>query len=132
MPDLNNNKSNNSKLFLELISCSRCGNAFMRSPGNPENTICENCIQLEKRKKELEKDISEVQHKIEDKINKMKTELTQAPKKYDKQYFIDKIKHGSDTLKKSIELLKKIEDTNDEKYIEEYQKLFDKLKKDYS
>ncbi|MBY9007919.1 MAG: hypothetical protein KGD63_14350 [Candidatus Lokiarchaeota archaeon] len=130
MPDLNIDNSNNSKLFLELIPCSRCGNAFMRSPGKDEN-ICENCRKLEIRKKSLEKEIFDVQHKIEDKIIDLKTELSHQDEKYNKQYFVDRIKFGSNALKKSIELLKKIEETNDEKYIEEYQKLFEKIKNDY-
>ncbi len=132
MPDLDNNKSNESKLFLELVPCVRCRNAFMRRPGSNEKDICENCIRLEKRKQELEKDISEVQHKIELKIDKMRHEMSQNNKKFNKQYFVERIKKGSDVLTKSIELLKKIEETNDEKYIEEYQKLFDKIKKEYS
>ncbi|MBN1216346.1 MAG: hypothetical protein JXA99_13005 [Candidatus Lokiarchaeota archaeon] len=128
MPDSNNN---NLKLFLELVPCLRCGNPFMRSPGKKED-ICENCIKLEIRKKQLEKEISDVQHKIEDKINNFKIELTDQEKTYNKDYFLERIKYGSAALKKSIELLKKIEETNDEKYIEEYQKLFEEIKKDYS
>ena len=37
----------------------------------------------------------------------------------------------SNTLKRSVELIKKIEETNDEKYIEEYKKLFEEMKKEY-
>jgi len=44
--------------------------------------------------------------------------------------YYEKIKNHSDILTKSVELLEKIEETNEEKYIEEYKKLFDKLKKD--
>ena len=54
MPDSHNNNSNNSKLFLELIACSKCGNAFMRKPDEADNTVCENCVKLDERKRELE------------------------------------------------------------------------------
>ena len=43
-----------------------------------------------------------------------------------------KSKKKSEILTKSIVLLKKIEKTNDEKYIEEYKQLFEKLKKESS
>ncbi len=135
MPEPRENEKDNSKLLLELVNCSRCGNAFMRDPEDRKNTICENCIKLEKRKRELQlglfDKVIEVENKMEDSINEMKNQLTMTKGKFNKNYFLNEIKKRSENLKKSIELVEKIEDTNDEEYIEEYKKLFDEMKKDF-
>ncbi len=109
MPD-----SSEDKLVVALVACSRCGNAFMIKKGQKktDHLVCDNCIRLEERKKQLTESVKESQ-KI-------------------KQIYIDKIKKTSNTLNNSVELLKKIEETNDESYIEEYKKLFEEMKKDYA
>ncbi|TFG04312.1 MAG: hypothetical protein EU539_11045 [Promethearchaeota archaeon] len=129
--------NNNKKLDVKLTICSRCKNPFFLE--NPENyelseLVCDNCIQLEKRKKELmlgvfEK-VIEVENKMEQSINQMKAQLNVSKGKFNKEFFMNHIKRRADSLKKSIELVEKIEETNDEKYIDEYINLFEKLKKD--
>jgi uncharacterized Zn finger protein (UPF0148 family) len=93
--------------------------------------ICGNCIKLEQRKKQLSDSVVESQKEIESSIKGFKNSLRLAKSQQIKQKYFDKIKKTSDTLNKSIELLKKIEQTNDEKYIDEYKKLFDQMKEDY-
>ena len=126
MPD-----SNDNKMILKLVACSRCGNPFMVNKviKESENLICENCIKLEERKKKLEASVKESQKETESHIKEFKSQLRTAKSQQIKQLYFDKIKEESDYLSKSIELLKKIEETNDEKYIEEYKKLFEKMKK---
>jgi len=51
---------------------------------------------------------------------------------FNKQFFLDEIKKRAEVLKKSIELVEKIEATNEEKFIDEYRKLFENMKKEYS
>ena len=46
--------------------------------------------------------------------------------------FLNEIKKRAEVLNKSIELIEKIEATNEEKYIDDYKKLFEKIKKEYS
>ncbi|MHA2087227.1 MAG: hypothetical protein ACW972_03055, partial [Promethearchaeota archaeon] len=53
--------SNADKLLVELVACDRCKNAFMMNKGeklrkqeNNEEVVCENCLILEERKKQLE------------------------------------------------------------------------------
>ena len=125
MPD-----SNDNKLIVKLVACSRCGNAFMTDDVKREskNLVCDNCIKLEQRKKSLSDSVMESQKETETNIKEFKTQLRSAKSQQIKQLYFDKIKEESDYLSKSIELLKKIEETNDEKYIEEYKKLFEKLK----
>jgi len=125
MPD-----SNEKKLIVKLVSCSRCGNAFMINDPKKElkNLVCDNCIKLEQRKKILSESVLESQKETETNIKEFKNHLRSAKSQQIKQLYFDKIKEQSDYLSKSIELLKKIEETNDEKYIEEYKKLFEKMK----
>ncbi|MFX0011362.1 MAG: hypothetical protein ACFE9R_13685 [Candidatus Hermodarchaeota archaeon] len=125
---------NNEKLILKLVACSRCGNPFMVKKGEKgkiEN-ICDNCIKLEERKRTLTNSVIKAQREIENNIKSFKSSLRLARSQQIKQKYFDKIKKTSDVLSKSIELLHKIEDTNDEKYIDEYKILFDQLKKDYT
>ncbi|MFX0178372.1 MAG: hypothetical protein ACFE85_19330 [Candidatus Hodarchaeota archaeon] len=125
---------NDNKLILELVPCVRCGNPFMVKKGQreSENLVCDNCIKLEARKKQLASSVIESQKEIETSIKDFKNQLRLAKSQQIKQLYFNKIKQNSDVLSRSIELLKKIEETNDEKYIEEYKKLFDKMKKEYS
>ena len=54
MPD-NDEKS---KLIVELKTCVRCGNAFMvKKDEQLTDLVCENCIKLEQRKRELQMEI---------------------------------------------------------------------------
>jgi len=122
------------KLILELVPCLRCGNPFMVKKGQKEsgNLVCDNCIKLEQRKRQLSNIVIESQKEIETSIKDYKNQLRLAKSQQIKQLYFNKIKQNSDVLSRSIELLKKIEETNDEKYIDEYKKLFDKMKKEYS
>ena len=132
MPD---SEENDSKLLLELVACSRCGNPFMKNPDD-EDIICENCIKLEKHKRQLQlgvfDSVLEVENKMEASINEMKDQLILSKSKFNKQFFLDKIKKRSEALRKSIELIEKIEESNDEEYIEQYKNLFEKMKREYS
>jgi len=119
MPD-NNNKGS---LLGEFKACERCKNAFMAQPGE---TVCENCIKLEQRKKELSEGVTEWKSELEGSIKTMENEVVQIQNK--KQQFLDRIKNRTALVNKSIDLLKKIEETQDEKYIEEYKALFEKMK----
>lgn len=134
MPD-----SNADKLVLELVACNRCKNPFMMQKGeklrkqeNNEEIICENCIKLEERKKKLVSSVVESQKEIKTSIKKYENQLELEKLQEKKKLYYEKIKKQSEILSKSIELLKKIEDTNDEKYIEEYKKLFEKMKRESS
>ena len=135
MPESSEGENDDSKLLLELVNCSKCGNAFMRDPEDRENTVCENCIKLQKRKRELQlglfDKVIEQENKMEHSINEMKNQLTMTKGKFNKDFFLKKIKERSENLKKSIELVEKVEETDDEEYIEEYKKLFDKMKKEF-
>ena len=126
-----------SKLIVELKSCSRCGNAFMTKKGDdPAELVCDNCIKLEQRKRELQigvlENVIEVENKMEDSINEMKNQLTLHRGGFNKQFFLNEIKKRTQSLMKSIELIEKIEDSNDEKYLDEYKNLFNKMKSDTS
>jgi uncharacterized Zn finger protein (UPF0148 family) len=127
MPD-----SNNDKFVLKLVPCSRCGNPFMVKSDQQKSgeIICENCIKLEQRKRQLASSVIESQKEIESSIKEYEDKIQFEESQDKKKIFYDKIKKQSEILTKSIELLKKIEETNDEKYIEEYKKLFDKLKEE--
>jgi len=129
--------SNSDKLLLELVACERCKNPFMMNKGeklrkqqNQEEIVCENCLKLEERKKQLEigviDDVIESQKEIEASILEVKDNISKA--QFNKYQFLEKIKKKSQSLTKSIELLQKIDETNEEEYIEEYRKLFEKLK----
>lgn len=126
-------ESNDDKLIVALVSCSRCGNPFMIKKGQKKtgNLVCDNCIKLEQRKKQLSDSVKASQKEIQDTIKTYKSSLRVAKSQQIKQIYFDKIKKKSDDLTRSVELLKKIEETNDEKYIEEYKKLFDKMKEEY-
>ncbi|MGB5909679.1 MAG: hypothetical protein WBH31_00660 [Promethearchaeia archaeon] len=129
MPD-----SDENKLIVKLVKCSHCGNPYMIKKGGKESgdLICENCIKLEQRKKQLTNSVIASQKKIEISIEKIKNELKLAKSQYRKDLYKEKIKKRSETLTKSVELLQKIRDTDDEKYIDEYKKLFEKLKQNSS
>jgi ssDNA-binding Zn-finger/Zn-ribbon topoisomerase 1 len=128
MPD-----SNEDKLVVALVACSRCGNAFMIKKGQKktDDLVCDNCIRLEERKKQLSDSVKESQKEIESSIKAYKNSLRVAKSQQIKQIYFDKIKKTSKTLNNSVDLLKKIEKTNDERYIEEYKKLFEEMKRDY-
>jgi len=129
MPD-----TNEDKLVVALVACSRCGNAFMikKEKKKTDHLVCDNCIRLEQRKKQLSDSVKESQKEIESSIKGYKNSLRVAKSQKIKQIYFDKIKKTSNTLNNSVELLKKIEETNDEKYIEEFKKLFEEMKKEYT
>ncbi len=124
----------NDKLIVALVECSRCGNPFMikKEQKKSGKLICDNCIKLEQRKKQLADSILESQKKIESSIKGYKSSLRVANSQQIKQIYFEKIKKTSTVLNNSVELLKKIEETNDEKYIEQYKKLFEKMKKEFA
>ena len=129
MPD-----SDDNKLIVKLVQCSRCGNAFMIQKGqtNTEELVCDNCLKLEVRKRNLSHSVEESQKQLESHIKDYKNQLRTAKSQQIKQIYFEKIKEQSNALSKSVELLKKIQETNDEKYIEEYKRLFEKMKEEYS
>jgi len=124
--------SDDNKLIVKLVPCSRCGNPFMVKKGEKRTggLVCDNCIKLEQRKKQLTSSVIESQKEIEISIKDDKNQLRLAKSQQSKQLYFDRIKKRSQILTKSVELLKKIEETNDEKYIEEYKKLFERIKKE--
>jgi len=126
--------SNDKKFVLELVPCSRCGNPFMKPKDKKisDELVCDNCIKLELRKKQLSNSVLDVQKDIESSIKDFKNQLRLAKSQKTKEMYFDKIKNRSKLLSRSVELLKKIDETNDEKYIDEYKRLFELLKKDYS
>ncbi|MHA1724126.1 MAG: hypothetical protein ACTSXH_04695 [Promethearchaeota archaeon] len=125
----------NNKMILELVVCSKCGNPYMRRKDDEEKElICDNCIKLEERKRilalEMFDNIIEVENEMEACINEMKSQLNIAKAQFNKKYFLENIKKRSQTLLNSIELIEKINETNDETYLQEYKKLFlEELKK---
>jgi formylmethanofuran dehydrogenase subunit E len=127
MPD-----SNNDKFVLKLVPCDRCGNPFMvkSDQSKSDEIVCENCIKLEQRKTQLASSVIESQKEIKSSIREYEDKIKFEESQEKKNLFYAKIKKQSEILTKSIELLKKIEETNDEKYIEEYKRLFDQLKKE--
>ncbi len=124
----------NDKLIVALVECSICGNPFMIKKGQKKTgeLICDNCIKLEQRKKQLADSVIESQKNLENSIKGYKSSLRVAKSQQIKQLYFDKLKKTSTVLNNSVELLKKIEETNDGKYIEQYKKLFEKLKKEYA
>lgn len=138
MPD-----SNADKLLLELVACERCKNPFMINKGekvkkqeNNEEIVCENCIKLEVRKIQLElgvlNNVIESQKEIEASILEVKDKIDISKAHFNKKQFLEKIKKKAQKLTKSIELLQKIDESNEEKYIDEYKKLFEELKEENS
>ena len=101
----------------------------LRKQEHNEEIVCENCIKLEQRKKLLANSVLESQKEIKNSIKEYENQLESANSQDTKKIYFEKIKKQSEILTKSIKLLKKIEETNDEKYIEEYKLLFEKLKK---
>ena len=95
-----------------------------------DNKVCDNCIKLEKRKKELANSVMESQKELEASITDLKHQMIQSKAQQRKNVYKEEIERKSKALTRSIELLKKIEETNDEKYIEEYKALFEKLKRE--
>lgn len=91
---------------------------------------------MEIRKKQLELGVLnnaiESHKEIEASIMEVKEKIDISKAQFNKQQFLEKIKKKSQSLTKSIELLQKIDETNDEKFIDEYKKLFDKLIEEYS
>ncbi len=126
MPD-----SNNDNFVLKLVPCTRCGNPFIvkKDQEISGEIVCENCIKLEQRKKELASSVIESQNEIKSSIKEYEDQLQLAKTSETKKIYYEKIKKESEILTKSVELLKKIEQTNEEKYIEEYKRLFEKIKK---
>ncbi len=124
----------NDKLIVALVECSRCRNPFMIKKGQKKSgkLICDNCIKLEQRKKQLADSVIESQKDLENSIKGYKSSLRVAKSQQIKQLYFDKLKKTSTVLNNSVELLKKIEETNDGKYIEQYKKLFEKMKKEYA
>ena len=138
MPD-----SNADKLLLELVACERCKNPFMMKKGEKirkqekgEEIVCENCLKLEMRKKQLElgviNNVIESHKEIEASILQVKDKIDISKSNFNKQYFLEKIKKKAQRLAKSIELLQKIDESHEEKYIDEYKKLFEELKDENS
>jgi hypothetical protein len=130
MPD-----SRDGKLDLKLVPCSRCKNPFLiprKKIDEKKELVCDNCIKIDQRKRDLQKNVMENMIKVENQMEQsvvfMKNQLIEKESSFNKQYFMDQIKKRAKMLSKSIELLEKIEDTNDEKYIKEYIDLFEKMK----
>ena len=128
-----NNKKNS--LLGELVVCERCKNPFMGNPVEGQELVCDNCIKLAERKKELElgvlDNVIESNKQMDKCINKMKDCCLSVEKeKFSKQDFLNSIKKRAKTLTKSIELLEKIDETQDEDYIDEYKSLFEKMKRE--
>jgi hypothetical protein len=131
MPD-----SNADKLLVELVACNRCKNPFMMKKGEKlrkqdtnEEIVCQNCIKLEERKKKLELGVL---NNVIESILEVKDNIDISKAEFNKQQFLERIKRRSQALTKSIELLQKIDESSEEKYIEDYKKLFEKLKDDLS
>ncbi|HDZ16940.1 hypothetical protein LCGC14_0591020 [marine sediment metagenome] len=126
---------------MELISCDRCKNPFMmkrdeklKKQQDNEEIVCENCIKLEERKKQLElgvlNRVIESQKEIEASIKEIKEEYDSSKPLFNKQQYLEKIKKKAISLAKSIELLQKIDESKEEKFIDDYKKLFEKMKQE--
>ena len=73
-------QNDENKLILELKPCSRCGNPFMVKKGlDLTELVCENCIKLEVRKRELQigvfNEVVQVENKMENSIKEMTNSL---------------------------------------------------------
>ncbi|MBN1800456.1 MAG: hypothetical protein JW891_03065 [Candidatus Lokiarchaeota archaeon] len=117
----------NGNLLGELKACIKCKNPFM---AKQKQQVCDNCIKLEKLKQELSQGVNSWKIKLEGSIKEMETEVKQIQSK--KEIFLERIKKRSALVNKSIDLLKKINESQDEKYIEEYKALFEEMKKEGS
>ena len=117
------NNENKGSLLGELKACEKCKNAFMAKPGE---TVCPNCIALEKLKKELSRGVNKWKKELEGSIKEMKHQVEEIQSK--KEMYLQRIRNRSALVKESINLLKKIDETQDEKYIDEYKALFEKMK----
>ena len=102
MPD-----SDDNKLIVKLVQCSRCGNAFMIQKGQPktEELVCDNCLKLEERKKNLSHSVEESQKQMESHIKDYKNQLRTAKSQQIKQIYFEKIKKQSTALSKSVEFV---------------------------
>jgi len=100
-----------------------------KGQNEPKNLVCDNCIKLQAKKKELMNSVLSTQKEIKTSIKEMENQASISESVKKKEEYLENIKTRSEILTKSIELLKKIEQTNDQKYIDEYKSLFDKLKK---
>lgn len=136
MPDNQKDMPDNQKDMpvKALKACEKCGNPFFVNKGiELIESVCDNCAKLEQRKRELElgvfKEVINVENLMEDSINEMTNNLTISKGKFNKKFYLEKIKKRAETLWKSVELIEKIEDSKEDKYIDEYKKFFDKLKK---
>ena len=69
---------------------------------------------------------------MENSIKEMTNSLLLSKGGFNKKFFLDEIKKRAEVLNKSIELIEKIEATNEEKYIDDYKKLFENMKKENS
>jgi len=134
---------NESKLgSMELVSCDRCKNPFMmkrdeklQKQQDKEEIVCENCYKLEERKKQLEirvfNRVVESQKEIKATIQEGKKGFDVAPQApFNKQKYLENIRKKALSLTKSIELLQKIDNSKEEKFLDEYKKLFEKMKED--
>jgi len=112
---------------LKLTPCKNCGNPFFRDENNPSE-ICKNCIKLEERRKRTAP-LRKKQDEMRKAIEEMKFELIKTRSELRKKEIKQKIQNKSDLLTKSVELLQKYEETGDESFIDEYQRIFEQLKK---
>lgn len=131
-----NDKEGQSLEPKELIPCERCGNPYLIDKSQQlSGNVCDNCIKLEQIKRALQLGIFErvikEENIMEDSIKQMTNSLTMSKGSFNKEFYIEKIKKRAEALWKSIELIEKIEDTNDEKHIDDYKDLFEKLKNEY-
>ena len=132
-----NDKEGQSLDPKELIPCERWGNPFLIDKDKQlSGLVCDNCIKLEQIKRALQlgifKRVIEEENIMEDSIKEMTNSLTLSKGTFNKKFYLEKIKKRAETLWKSIELIEKIEDTNEEKFIDKYKELFEKLKNEYS
>ena len=120
-----------------LKACERCKNPFFVNKGKELiESVCDNCAKLEQRIRELQlgvfKEVIKVENQMEDSINEMTNNLTLSKGKFNKKFYLEKIKKRAETLWKSVELIEKIQhiqkDEEFEKYIDEYKRLFEKSK----
>ncbi len=115
----------NGNLLGELKACIKCKNPFM---AKQKQEVCDNCIKLDLMKQELSQGIKLWKTELEGSIKKMETEVDQIQSK--KEIYLERIRKRTVLVNKSINLLKKINETQDEKYIDEYKALFEQMKKE--
>ena len=106
----------------------------LKKQDNNEEIVCDNCLKLEERKNQLElgvlNDAIQSHKEIEASIREVKEEFDISKSLSKKQQYLEKIKKKAVSLTKSIELLQKIDDSHEERFIEEYKKLYEKMKED--